>query len=463
MLSIFFDLETSDSNFAGQLLNYSFLVVNQSWDVVDELTAEVKLSPLQLPTAGAILTNRVNLAELSKTAVETENQATKKIYAFISKYISQSQLGVNLIGYNSNNFDVQYIRTVLIRNGINPFFSGKLHYRDLLHLVRKLACLEPDFPREIKILENGHRHYSFSLQSITTAFDLLQAEQTHFSKDDVLLTIELAKYLDRKYGIDIRSFKSNDAADLVEPGKIVHQMLPEYDPELGRFYNTTPLALLKATPSGSYWINLNSFLNGTQEKASIQYIGKLKSFFIADEPISTELKAAAKKALDKFRGFDPDLYYGGETSACYLEQDIYRLFRGKRMDRLFEVIRAKQCDINDDEDVRLLFDRYRLENHNWESDQEFDGPMWSRLKEWAIMRYGARLQISKGEPPENCDADQLRRYWAPSFVEAHAEITRLMSQKIKPEDASDLALLQALEHQYRSSVINQAAGFIHEH
>jgi hypothetical protein len=456
MLSIFFDLETSDSHYSGQILNYSFIVVDQGWNQVGELTASVKLSPLQLPTAGAILTNRVNLDVLANEATESERQAAQRIFEFLNSYVSQSQTNINLIGYNSSGFDVQYIRTVLIRNGLNPFFGGKISYRDLLHVVRRLACTEQDFPRVIKTQANGHQHYSYSLQNMTQAFDLLQAEQTHYSRDDVLLTIELARYIQKKYGLDVRNFNSNDGVDIHEPGKIVFQMLPEHDPEKGVFCNTMPMALLKNTPSGAFWINLNSFLNGSQDRSSIHYVSKIKSFFVVDESVTAEIRAAAQRAMEKFKGFDADSFYPESTN--YIEEDIYRLFKGRRMDRLFEILRRQVCDIGENEDVRILFERYRLENYDWQKDTNLSGVMWSKLKSFALERYSGNVQASRSAPTVEIPDDQRSKYWLPGFMESYEEIqNRLVASDTLPKDRE---LLEVLEAVYRRSEINRVVGFI---
>ena len=43
---------------------------------------------------------------------------------FINQYVNDHNQ-VNLIGFNSNTFDLQFLRNLLIRYGINPYFFGK--------------------------------------------------------------------------------------------------------------------------------------------------------------------------------------------------------------------------------------------------------------------------------------------------------------------------------------------------
>ena len=61
MSYIFYDLETTDLNYCGQILNYAFVEVDEDWKEVSEFCGKVKISRTQLPNPYAILANRVNV------------------------------------------------------------------------------------------------------------------------------------------------------------------------------------------------------------------------------------------------------------------------------------------------------------------------------------------------------------------------------------------------------------------
>lgn len=50
--AIFYDLETTDREFVGQILNYSFILVDEQLNVVRELNGDIRISRLQLPSRG---------------------------------------------------------------------------------------------------------------------------------------------------------------------------------------------------------------------------------------------------------------------------------------------------------------------------------------------------------------------------------------------------------------------------
>ena len=148
MKSIFFDLETSDKNPIRQILNYSFILVDDDFSIVSELSGLIQLSRLQLPAPEAILANRIDVTQHQKLAIDTEREAMAKIQSFIEHCIElhAGNEKLPIIGYNSARFDIPYLRTSLIRNGINPYFSGKIIIRDLLFASRKLAASDVRFP-----------------------------------------------------------------------------------------------------------------------------------------------------------------------------------------------------------------------------------------------------------------------------------------------------------------------------
>src|SRR5262245_53890936 len=140
MPAIFFDLETSDREFIGQILNFSFIVVDDDWNVIGDLSSTVKISRLELPSPGAILANRTDVLRHQAEAEFTEKEAAGEITAFINSIIEGANGPVPFIGFNSFKFDIPYLRTTLVRNGINPYFNGKVVYRDLLVAARKLSA-----------------------------------------------------------------------------------------------------------------------------------------------------------------------------------------------------------------------------------------------------------------------------------------------------------------------------------
>ena len=97
MLTIFYDLETSDRNPVGQIINYSFILVDERYEVLDELSGLIRISRLQIPDPGAILANRTDVIEHQKLANDSEPVALGKIRDFIHAAIQRAQGAVALV------------------------------------------------------------------------------------------------------------------------------------------------------------------------------------------------------------------------------------------------------------------------------------------------------------------------------------------------------------------------------
>lgn len=152
---------------------------------------------MQLPEPEAILTNKLNVDDLEQTG-STEYEASRHIYNFLSDYTTKTN-GCTLCGYNSNAFDLNFLRNLLIRYGWNPYFRGKLKNKDILHYVESLFHLNPtQFPKILRQSEK-HQFYSFKLEDISAHFQLLTKPQSHNAIEDVELTIKLVKHLNEQF------------------------------------------------------------------------------------------------------------------------------------------------------------------------------------------------------------------------------------------------------------------------
>ena len=67
------------------------------------------------------------------------------------------------------------------------------------------------FPKDFPFVnKKQHNTYSFSfkLEDLAQAFDCLKTPQTHDAKDDVILTIELTKTLEKTFDTSLKEFQS---------------------------------------------------------------------------------------------------------------------------------------------------------------------------------------------------------------------------------------------------------------
>ena len=207
-----------------------------------------------MPEPGAILANRTDLVKHQAEAVDSEPIAVKKIEAFIASCIQRAKGAVAFIGYNSARFDLGYLRTSFIRNGRNPYFSGKISYRDLYHVVQKAYLTSEKCRTAVRNHLKGEKRLSLSLQTVAHALGLLEGVQAHESREDVLLTIRLADWLQRECGLDVRSYEAYEGFKLhstEKTGTVYHLEEPEYDLAEAAYSRKVPVCLLEASGKAS--------------------------------------------------------------------------------------------------------------------------------------------------------------------------------------------------------------------
>lgn len=452
--TIFYDLETSSKNFIGQILNYSFICVDSKFQIVAELSGDIALSRLQLPEPGALLANKVLISKHLNPSSKMlrEPEALAKIRDFIDEQVKLARSSnISLIGYNSARFDLPYLRTSMIRNGINPYFKG-LDYKDLLHVVRKLSVSNKKFPR--LPAANDKDLLSLRLETLTQHFDLLQGQQAHSSREDVILTIEFAKLLLEKFNIDVRKYSAYEAEN-ISGLPVIQAARPEYD--LNKQDSTKTLShLLRIDEDyrGSLWIDIEDLEN---EEASLEdlrpkisyYNKKNSALYIDSSPASKEKLALAQKILPKLKSINLRNYF--TTSKCDIEQDIYRL-DFDNLDYLSRAIwTAAEKKPNDklSKDAKVLLTRYKLNQVDNISDK--DTAFISHLKAYCSYRYGGDLLLWR-EPPK----EEKPEAYHPSFKELCIELEKLKTES----QGQDLKILEDLESYYKNSDLLRYGGLV---
>lgn len=450
MSIIFFDLETSDREFCGQILNFSFIRTNNQFEIEDELNGDIALSVLQIPTPGALLTNRVRILDHQKSSFQREPEAMLSIARFIAESIEVSKDSVFLCGYNSARFDLPYLRTSLIRNGINPYFSGKLKYSDVLHLVRKAYLCNEDFPRSAEVEKTENTRLSLSLETVTKAFGLLNGAQSHHSRADVIITIDLCRELFLRYQLHPATFNSYEP----EPGcQAVVAMLPNYDMAANNSrYIERSLGLLSETYRGSLWVDLERYSAG-EGRASISWYNKNGGLLLihSQQSPSDELVRLMEQVKIEFPKLTPDNFFARST--CDIEQDIYRLDMQK-IATLGQIIWDNQRTLLEsikDKDLQDLISRYWLA-YGLSPDRR--GERWGlKLALYSRHRYGkGSFQLSKSLPSEP-DPEKLALCYHPSLKQIQNLIDELLISRPTQEDQE---ILCQLKNYIENSEINRS-------
>jgi hypothetical protein len=451
MISIFYDLETSDRHMCGQILNYAFIAVDNEFKILDECKGDIRISALQLPAPAAIVANGINVLEHQKLAQRTEPEAVSHIADFLEQMIDRAKGSVALIGFNAPRFDLPYLRTTFIRNGINPYFGGKLAYRDLLAVARYLSCTQKKFPRIAAQEPDRKGRLSLRLETLTKHFGLLTGKQTHASYDDTLITIELAKTFSTEWGVDVRSFEAYQGDRLpTKPrsGKVFIAIEPQYDLESKEIACPIPVSLLDQNHRYALWINLNDFKN-SHGRRSIIWSTKGTSSFFTDGQVSDdfELGELAQRSLGEFANINLSNFF--QRSTCDIEQDIYRLDMDD-IGALYQAIwehNERPIRSLKTRDAWVLYKRFQLANAS--QAEQGSAEYRSMLEKYAKYRYDGAMHMDKFQPEDSNIPENIH----PKFDEMLAELETLRAAN--PEKK---AQLDGLKKFYLSSHIAEALG-----
>lgn len=441
MNSIFFDLETTDLNPVGQILNYAFVEVDEKWNIRSSLKGTVKVSRLQLPSPYAIAATKIDIIEHNKTADDEEHIALAKIQKYVQDIIEWKD--TRLVGFNSNKFDVPYIRTSMIRNGLNPYFNGSVKYGDVLHVVKKLACENQDFANK---LEQKNNRPVFKLESVTKALGLLDSSevQAHESMSDVLLTIKLAKFLAETYNLDVRTYNSYEAPS----SKVSVVKIFPYRNESGELVSDDYcyMAIHEQNKSQALWINLKKFDEGLQRDSISWFNKNTSSMFVREVVTDVDMLAKAEEASAalkhiKLANFFPERNCDVESFIFMMPiNDISALYDAVWRKDLF-LIKERKCKLASQLYLRFLSKTLDV--------QEVE----TQLLDYALYRYGGRMKTNKD--------DVTSKYEAGVYNESfHATYNELLKQidDIAQKTPENVYIMSQLKKFYEQSVITTIAG-----
>lgn len=444
MKTIFFDLETTDLNFVGQILNYAFVLVDKDWKTLDTLHGTIKISNVQLPSIYAILANRVDVLEHQKVAEDTEPQAMAKIRAWLDNILENSKDPIKLIGYNSVKFDVPFLRTSMIRNGINPYHPN-LKLGDLLHVAQKIATVNPSF--QAMLGDNK----SLKLERLVQLENISSEKQKHESLADVLITIELAKHFATHYGLDVRTYQEYEAKKH-EKGTVVIKAFPEKDAkyhqdEYANNKTKARLVCLDYDKNYSLWIDIDDWSAG-KGKASISWYAKgYSTFFVSGTDTSDEANDLALHALEDLSIWNLKNFFPERN--CDIEQFIY-MMKFDESGALSQAIWSGDTTLLKELQSKYgskLYMRYLI-------NQDPNVPE-SIIENYALYRYGGKLKTDKMDDKSVFVPGVYNKSFHTTYKELEQQTRKVAFESTKEEDR---LLAQSLLFFYQQSPIVKVAG-----
>ncbi len=188
---VFYDFETCSSNVSyGQIIEAAAVLVNDNFQELDRFESRCKSSPGIIPEAMALLVNKTS----SKMLKERNLSHYQMIRQMMDKF-NQWKNSI-FIGYNSVEFDEEFLRRTLFKNLEYPYLTvtNGNERGDLLGLARAAHLYYPDC---IKTPISDKNNPLFKLEQLAP-MNNIKHDKAHSAMGDVLASIGIAKLLYKK-------------------------------------------------------------------------------------------------------------------------------------------------------------------------------------------------------------------------------------------------------------------------
>ena len=214
---IFYDFETTgrDSNW-DQIIQIGAILTNSNFEEIDRFQARCCLRPGLIPYPKAILVNKSSVEELTQTNLSHFSLIDLMVKKFKSWGIAV------YIGYNSINFDEEFLRKSLFRSLFDPYLTINNGNKrsDLLNILRANNIYNPD---SIKIPLNNKGKLSFKLDQIAP-LNGIKNFNAHDAIGDSIATIKLAELINKNspdlWSASLKTTNREDANNIIENEKI---------------------------------------------------------------------------------------------------------------------------------------------------------------------------------------------------------------------------------------------------
>jgi len=185
---VFYDFETCSSNVSyGQIIQAAAVLVNDDLQELDRYEGRCKLSPGIIPEAMALIVNKTTPKMLKETNLSHYQMVRQMMEKF-----NQWKNSI-FIGYNSINFDEEFLRRTLFKNLDYPYLTvtNGNERADLFSLARASHLY---YPGCIKTPISDKNNPVFKLDKLAP-MNGIEHKDSHSAIADVLATVELAKLL----------------------------------------------------------------------------------------------------------------------------------------------------------------------------------------------------------------------------------------------------------------------------
>ena len=206
---VIYDFETTGTSARfDQILQAGFIVYDQNFKEIERLNIKSRLNPDIIPSIHALRVNRLKMSQ-----VLSEENTLYKMALKIKKFLSSFEKCF-YIGFNSINFDEEFLRQLLWEHFFYPFVTNtKGSVRgDLFHLVTMAHAFDKEI---LNVERNNEGKLSFKLEKLATA-NKFDSSNSHEAIADVEVTMQIINLLKDKNYEFFKIFSENSTAKKVE-------------------------------------------------------------------------------------------------------------------------------------------------------------------------------------------------------------------------------------------------------
>jgi exodeoxyribonuclease-1 len=188
---VFYDFETSSSNKSwGQIIQVGAILTNDNLEELDRYEARCRLSPSIIPEAMALIVNKSS-PKMLKGANLSHYEMIRQLVETLKRWGK-----VTFIGFNSIDFDEEFLRTTLFQTLEYPYLTSTSgnNRGDLLNLARAANLYYPNTLKN-SISAKGNAVYKLDQMAPLNG---IEHGDAHSAIGDVIATLGVAKIISKK-------------------------------------------------------------------------------------------------------------------------------------------------------------------------------------------------------------------------------------------------------------------------
>ena len=228
MKFIFYDFETTGRNYNwDQIIQVGAVITNEDLDEIDKFECSCMLKPGIVPEPAALLVNkRIPGQDTNLSHYKLVKMMWEKFNYWINEYGP-----VAFLGYNSINFDEEFLRRTFFKNLFPPFLTSINNFGtsskrgDVINLARSANYF---YPGTLKTSFNEKGKEIFKLDQLASDNFISEKQENltfHDALDDTRATIGIAKLIKNKaprlWDSGLKTMNKLDVHDFISGEELV--------------------------------------------------------------------------------------------------------------------------------------------------------------------------------------------------------------------------------------------------